>query len=669
MNNIVQDQDAQDSVREAGPENAELANASVRHLSLWRAIVLGVLLIPLNVYFVTVIEVRWYSLDSTALPLFITPIFFLFLLCHLNFAWRKLSGMSRALRQEELLLIYIMLVMSCTFAGADTIQNLFGSIGAPYWYATKDNGWQRLFFQYLPKFLLIQDHDALGKLYRGGVNIYTPEGRHLLTYWLLPLAWWGTFFLTLFGMYLCINTLIKQAWIHNERLSFPIIQLPVAMTADDAGISFFRNKVMWAGFMASFLLTSLDGFHVLFPKVPMVQLSNYNIGAYFVTAPWNAIGITYTSFYPFAIGLAYFMPLDLSFSCWSFFVLSRIFCVAGSAFGYASQGGGFPYFPNQAVGAWLGLGAMLIFEGRRYWANIVVSAYKGKKANDPAEAIRYRFALIGLIVGIALLGGFAALIGMSWLAAVGFFGLVFLLAFVITRVRAEFGAPHEIYWVNPGQVLVDSFGTHSIGRQSLTLLSVLYWFNRCYRNHPMPNQLEAFKMMDGRKNVRFRGVIGAMCLAAFVSLLAVYWANLHITYAAGGLSQARGFKWWAGTESYNRLQTWLLQPGGTGVMETHYMIGGFLFVLILSILRLNIDFWPFHPAGYALAVSFAMDYFWVPMMIAWFAKLLILRYGGAKLYRSAVPFFLGLILGDYVAGSLWALAGSIMGVMTYKIFT
>jgi hypothetical protein len=185
----------------------------------------------------------------------------------------------------------------------------------------------------------------------------------------------------------------------------------------------------------------------------------------------------------------------------------------------------------------------------------------------------------------------------------------------------------------------------------------------------MPNQLEAFKMMDGRKNVRFRGVIGAMCLAAFVSLLAVYWANLHITYAAGGLSQARGFKWWAGTESYNRLQTWLLQPGGTGVMETHYMIGGFLFVLILSILRLNIDFWPFHPAGYALAVSFAMDYFWVPMMIAWFAKLLILRYGGAKLYRSAVPFFLGLILGDYVAGSLWALAGSIMGVMTYKIFT
>jgi hypothetical protein len=41
---------------------------------------------------------------------------------------------------------------------------------------------------------------------------------------------------------------------------------------------------------------------------------------------------------------------------------------------------------------------------------------------------------------------------------------------------------------------------------------------------------------------------------------------------------------------------------------------------------------------------------------------------GVKLYRLAVPFFLGLILGDYTAGSLWALLGCAMHIPTYKIF-
>ena len=33
-------------------------------------------------------------------------------------------------------------------------------------------------------------------------------------------------------------------------------------------------------------------------------------------------------------------------------------------------------------------------------------------------------------------------------------------------------------------------------------------------------------------------------------------------------------------------------------------------------------------------------------------KLLIVRYGGMKYHNAAVPFFLGLILGDYTMGRL-----------------
>jgi hypothetical protein len=85
-------------------------------------------------------------------------------------------------------------------------------------------------------------------------------------------------------------------------------------------------------------------------------------------------------------------------------------------------------------------------------------------------------------------------------------------------------------------------------------------------------------------------------------------------------------------------------------------------------MRVNFVWWPFHPAGYALALSYAMEYFWLPIFIAWALKFLIIRYGGIGLHRRAIPFFLGLILGDYTMGALWAIVGPVLGIPTYKIY-
>ncbi len=651
------------------PGRVEPAAAPSARLPLWRALLLGALLIPVNAFWVTVVEVRWYTLDGTSLPLFITPVFMLFVLTLLNFAWRKAARRSQGgLRQEELLLVYIMLVVSCTFAGHDTLQNLFGSIGHAYWNASPDNKWQALFFRFLPRWLLVTDHDALFAFYHGHVSIYGPEGRHYLVSWVVPLAAWGAFFLTLCGMYLCMTILVRRAWIENEKLTFPLVQLPLAMTAPDAGMAFFKNPLMWGGFALAFLVSGLNGLHELLPSVPEMNVKIYDLSPFFTTPPWNAVGTTYSSFYPFAIGIAYFMPLDLSFSCWFFFILSRVFRVVGAAYGWDTDNHGFPYFGEQASGAWLGLGVMLVWAGRGYWRSVFRSAWEGARSPDRAEARRYRAAFVGLAVGGLLLALFSALIGMRGWVAAAFFGIVLLLGFVITRVRAEFGAPHEINFVNPGQVLVTVFGTSALGAQDLSLLSVMHWFNRGYRNHPMPNQLEAFKMMDGKPAVGFAGLVGALCLAFGVSLLSVYWANLHVTYAAGAGAKAAGFKSWVGDESFGGLASWLTQPTPPASTGLWYIAGGFLLAVGLSVLRSSFVWWPLHPAGYALALSFAMQYFWLPVFVAWLLKSLIVRYGGAALYRRAIPFFLGLILGDYTMGSLWAIIGPLMGIPTYKIY-
>jgi hypothetical protein len=46
----------------------------------------------------------------------------------------------------------------------------------------------------------------------------------------------------------------------------------------------------------------------------------------------------------------------------------------------------------------------------------------------------------------------------------------------------------------------------------------------------------------------------------------------------------------------------------------------------------------------------------------------VVRYGGVKGYRAALPLFLGLILGDYVVAAVWSLAGWLLGVSTYRTF-
>jgi hypothetical protein len=441
------------------------------------------------------------------------------------------------------------------------------------------------------------------------------------------------------------------------------------MTADDAPQTFFKNPRMWLGFALAAGIALFNGLHMLYPTVPQLNVKLYDVHNDIVLPPWNAIGSTQTSFYPFAIGIAYFMPLQLSFSCWFFFLLSRVLKIVGAAYNLNDpSGAGYPGLGQQATGAWVGIGVMLIYSARGYFAEVVRSAWNGKRAADPREAMHYRWALVGLIVGVILIGIFSAIVGMSPVVTLIFFGMIFLLAFVITRVRAEFGSPHELAWVNPADVPVSIFGTHELGPHNCSMLAIMHWFNRGYRNHPMPNMLEGFKMMEKQPKVSFGNIVTVYILAFGISLLTTYWANLHVTYAAGAGAKAAGFKHWVGDETYGTLQSWLtvgVRPGST---QMHYMLFGLVMAVFLAAMRARYYWWPFHPAGYALAFCYAMDYFWMPMFVAWLVKSLILRWGGSRVYNQATPFFLGLILGDYTMGAIWAIIGPLTGVETYRIY-
>src|SRR5713101_2637675 len=126
----------------------------------WRSVLLSLLLMPLNIWWVTVVEVRWYTLYGTCLPLFITPVFFLFVLVLANRAFAYCRPRA-VLTQGELLVVYVALSLSCVFAGHDMLQNLIGAMGHAYWHAKPENHWTERFLGLVPTWLFVTDPTSL----------------------------------------------------------------------------------------------------------------------------------------------------------------------------------------------------------------------------------------------------------------------------------------------------------------------------------------------------------------------------------------------------------------------------------------------------------------------------------------------------------------------------
>ncbi|MCH8294342.1 hypothetical protein IH992_24940 [Candidatus Poribacteria bacterium] len=101
---------------------------------------------------------------------------------------------------------------------------------------------------------------------------------------------------------------------------------------------------------------------------------------------------------------------------------------------------------------------------------------------------------------------------------------------------------------------------------------------------------------------------------------------------------------------------------------TTFMGIGLALTFLLMFMRMRFLWWPLHPAGYALSTNFGIDYIWSCLVISSITKWCILAYGGVGTYRKAIPFFLGVILGEYCMGSFWSLLSVILQQRTYDFY-
>jgi hypothetical protein len=647
-----------------------LSSAAVRQssrrtsaLSLKALLIGGVLMVG-NCYLLFEAEpVRGAQLSNAA-P-FANVIFLLALLTAANALLTRCLPRF-ALRSMEMMVIYVLLSVQSALSSGRFIFWLLVAITYGFWFDTPQKGWKAHYGPELPSWLTVQNKEAIKGFYLGNSSFFTSAH---LSVWLAPLLLWSLFFFVLGAVLCAIAMLFTRQWIHHERLTFPVVELPYQMTAPDT--NFWRQRLMWAGFALAASLELLDGLNYWFPSLPYIPIRRTNLALLFTTPPWDAIKELNLSFYPFIIGLGFLMPLDLSFSAIFFLLLARGQEVMGRVTGIDSTPN-FPFMREQQFGAIMAILVALLWGSRRHLREVARAAFgRASEIADPAEARLYRNCL--LTVGLGTLGliGFLMAAGMGWWVAAVFVVVYCAIGLVVARVRAELGFPsHPLFALNGSSALMMTVGGDALGLRNVTQLCVFGCFTLYNSNHILPYQMEGMRLAD-RAGIGAGRMIRVIMLAVGVGIVATFLINLAMLYSLGAAAKAH-FTLDLGQYTWEQiLPSWTQSGPGALYRRPQWASMGviatsFSFCCLLMTLRARCLWFPLHPVG--LALGNTLNDVWTAIVVAMLVKWLLLRYSGLKGYRTALPFFLGLILGDMVVGMGWIAIGILFNTPTYIFY-
>jgi hypothetical protein len=630
-------------------------------------------LLVVNAWFGTYAYVVVQALIWTQTSLQRGPVVLLALLVLLNAP--LLRYLPRlALSQRELMLLYGMLCMGTCAAGYGFVQILINQMAAPFYYARNGSGFKEHLLLHIPEWLAPRDPEVINGFFRGNSTLYDPVA---LRGWAVPVLAWSAFIFAVFWTLLCAMTLLRRSWVEEERLTFPLVLLPLEMTGTNDGKPFWRSPWMWLGFVLAGALESVNFLNFLHPAVPAIpikpSMGQNALHNLLTDRPWNTIGTLFLAFYPFAIGIGYLLSLEVSFSCWFLYLMSKVAILLCFVTGLSEGPGGgpanrAPYLREQSVGAFLGIAVFSAWTARRALAAAWREMRRPTGA-DRDELMPFRLAILGGLAGALFLVVFLIAAGLSPLLATLFVLVYLCFALTLARIVSEAGAGWA--WApswSPSSFAADAVGVNHLSPQQATILLGYTQWTSDMRDNPMPQDAQQMKIAQ-QAGFSPRAYLVPLVVASALGVLLAFWAHLSIYYTYGAATaKVRPALMNGATGAARQAATLIATPTAQDVPGLVAAGVGLLLAVGLSVLRQQLPWWPIQPLGYALALTNSMEYMWCPFFLAWLAKTITLRYGGIRAYRAALPFFLGLILGDYVVPALWGVFGMITDGQQYMAF-
>lgn len=565
-----------------------------------------------------------------------------------------------ALSAGELAVVYIMSLIASAIPSYGLTEVLLPAMASMY-YATPENKWLQNISPRIKSWLIPQDPEAIRSFFEG-----LPQGQSIpWKVWFVPLAAWLSFVLVLYFVIFCITVILRKQWIERERLVFPLVKLPTEMIAqEDAGTSrlspFFKNRLMWMGFAIPFLLNSWNSIHnyiYFFPTIDLAQTLTMFNGKL-------ALPLQFT--YPL-IGFGYLLSLEVAFSLWFFFLLSRIQGLVNATFGIDIAGNTTLPGTYQAFGALVTLVLFGLWVARGHLKDVWRKAFRGDPTvDDSDESLSYRTACLGVGLGVLFLMAWLMVIGMSvWVALVLLF-FVFIVFIGFARIVAEGGVIFAETMI-PQEFMIDGFRSSLLGPQNLVGLGLTKFWLTHTRTLIMPSMANSLKLADAADIRNPRALAWATGAAIIASLVGSIYGVMYLAYEYGGINlnwhffgelQQGRFDYFSSalTSTESPFLRWMFFGIGAGMMW------------FLMVLRQRFIWWPLHFIGFPVGASAPLAASWFPIFIAWMLKGLILKYGGIKTYRTMLPFFLGLILGEFVGDGMWVIIDGLTGITGHVIF-
>jgi hypothetical protein len=609
-------------------------------------------------YSSNVIHASSLAIDHMAVAaVFLFFILLLFLQLFLNL----LKNLS--FTEAELLGVYIMGFVGCTVVTMGLGSYLLPIIAAPKYYASSQNHWEEILGPYLKQWMMPQDKASIEGFFEGIPRNQAIPWRA----WVSPLIAWFPFLISLYLTMICIPILMRKQWVERERLLFPLAEIPLEMAkTDERGFVLLRNKTMWLGFIIPFTISTIIALHRYNPLIPAPNLANY------INIFRNTEKLWFRISFP-VIGFLFFASKDVSFSLWFFALLTVSLTGWINIVGLSSTENMGVYGSPNVIFNHIGTGAIFVYVffifwvARKHLQDIFRKAFFNAEVDDSREILPFRTALIVLLVSLVFMVVWLSLSGLSPLMAIIFIIIMLVIFLGVTRVVIEGGVPTLIAPGIASAQLVSSVGSNAIGSSGLASLGFTFAYSADIRTFVMSAASNSLKISERIRDRRNR-IFWAMLTAVITALVTTLVVSLFIGYRYGGIN-LNNWYFVAGPQvGFNFAKEYIVNPGGANLSGWVNKIIGASVMGMLLFMRARFLWWHLHPIGWIVGSSIWIQYLWFSIFTAWFLKSLIMRYGGVKIYTGMKPFFLGLILGQYVAAALWFVIDYFTGMTGNSVF-
>lgn len=498
------------------------------------------------------------------------------------------------------------------------------------------------------------------------------------SHWMRPLTLWLGLVALSYLVLMTFNVLIFRQWAHNEKLTYPLADLPQAFTgATDPGQSaipsIFRSGLFWAGALVS---GGFLGFNLLCATEVIPGLRPLNMQFFWTpyiekTALQGLLPTTRSEIFFTMIGLSFLIPRKISFSLWFFFVLYMLQVLVLVWAGHGVNEESFPYEwwftmnfrTAEGGGALVVFGAAVLFKCRQY----LLCCFRGSAVADlePGERREMR------ISSALFVGGSAALMLMLWRGmganpwyTLFYFTGILLMTIAMVRAVAEGGILGFQVWSNPFHYIRTVLGMNKAWTATALYLPLMVYHAVLFldvKAFIAPAMANALKIRSDMKMQRWRFHV-AVATAIAISIVVAVVTELLLAYSAGADQMNSWFySQFPKLSTFGFIASSAGAPPAASAAETGWMLTGGIAMALLLYLR-RMCFWLPHPIGMIMLVNPLMQAYWFSILIGWICKSLVSKYGSKELYGRVRGFFLGLIFGELALVALTILCSWIFDV-------